>query len=261
MNKHGTQRLQGTDGIRRETKLSSSSDCKGLTPQQVFIEKGWITEQFMEVYAYSHIKNLSGSKTSTNVVVGWDPRDPSGVFIDAVIKGIRKAGGNALILGIVPTPLVPLFMLYQNTDCGIMITASHNPNDQNGIKLFSPYRGMKPLPSDDSQLTRSILKQKYSVIKSASLKGKRKDCRKKALELFSEFTLAPENSWIDQSVNFKNVMEIGSPFGNFSGLPHPYLHHQWSDGAHTLQFCSTDEYSETTEYEGQTPLGVRERAS
>ena len=219
MNKPGTQRLQGTDGIRRETKLSSSADCKGLTPQQVFIEKGWITEQFMEVYAYSHIKNLSGSKTSKNVVVGWDPRDPSGVFIDAIIKGVRKAGGNALILGIVPTPLVPLFMLYQNADCGIMITASHNPNDQNGIKLFSPYRGMKPLPSDDSQLTRSILKQKYSVIKSASLKGKRKDCRKKALELFSEFTLAPENSWIDQSVNLKNVMLVVDPAnGSLAGI-------------------------------------------
>ena len=37
-----------------------------------------------------------------------------------------------------------------------------------------------------------------------------------------------------------------------------YLHHQWSDGADTLQFCSTGEYSETLEYEVQRPLGVRE---
>jgi phosphoglucosamine mutase len=219
MNKPGTQRLQGTDGIRRETKVSSSPDCKGLTPQQVFVEKGWITEQFMELYAYSHIKNLPGSRTLKSVVVGWDPRDPSGVFIDAVIKGVRKAGGNVLILGIVPTPLVPLFMLSQNADCGIMITASHNPNDQNGIKLFSLYCGMKPLPSDDFQLTRSILKQKYSVIKSASLKGERKDCRKKALEIFSAFTLAPENSWVDQSVNFKNVMLVVDPAnGSLAGI-------------------------------------------
>ena len=142
MNKPGMQRLQGTDGIRRETKLASNSECKGLPPQQVFLEKGWITEQFMELYAYSHIKNLPGPKIPKNVVVGWDPRDPSGIFIEAVIKGILKAGGNALTLGIVPTPLVPLFMLHQKADCGIMITASHNPNDQNGINLFSPYRGM-----------------------------------------------------------------------------------------------------------------------
>ena len=142
MNKPGTQRLQGTDGIRRETKLASNFECKGLTPQQVFFEKGWITEQVMELYAYVHIKNLPGPKKTKNIVVGWDPRDPSGIFIEAVIKGIRKAAGNALTLGIVPTPLVPLFMLHQDADCGIMITASHNPNDQNGIKLFSPFRGM-----------------------------------------------------------------------------------------------------------------------
>ena len=37
-----------------------------------------------------------------------------------------------------------------------------------------------------------------------------------------------------------------------------YLHHQWSDGAHTLQFCSTNEYFETTEYELHRPLGVRD---
>ena len=69
MNKPGRQRLQGTDGIRRETKLASNSECKGLTPQQVFLEKGWITEQFMELYAYSHIKNLPGPKIPKNVVV------------------------------------------------------------------------------------------------------------------------------------------------------------------------------------------------
>ena len=46
MNIPGKQRLQGTDGIRRETKRSHISDCKGLTPQQVFLEKSWITEQF-----------------------------------------------------------------------------------------------------------------------------------------------------------------------------------------------------------------------
>ncbi len=219
MNKPGTQRLQGTDGIRRETKLSNNPECKGLTPQQVFLEKGWITEQFMELYSYSHIKNLPGSKTPKNVVVGWDPRDPSGIFIEAVIKGIRKAGGNALTLGIVPTPLVPLFMLHENADCGIMITASHNPNDQNGIKLFSPFHGMKPLPSDDSKLTRFVLPQKYSAIKNASLKGKRKDCRENALELFSGFTLTPENSWVDESINFKNLVLVVDPAnGSLTGI-------------------------------------------
>ena len=140
MNIPNQQRLQGTDGIRRETRQSNITECKDLTPQQVFLEKGWINEQFMELYSYSHIKNILTGRNTKNVVVGWDPRDPSGFFVDAVTKGIRKAGANALVLGIVPTPLVPLFMVHEKADCGVMITASHNPNDQNGIKLFSSFQ-------------------------------------------------------------------------------------------------------------------------
>lgn len=212
-------RLQGTDGIRRETKPANHPECKGLTPQQVFQEKSWITEQFMELYAYSHVKNLPKSKSVKNIVVGWDPRDPSGIFINAVIKGIRKAGAHALTLGVVPTPLVPLFMQHQKADSGIMITASHNPNDQNGIKLFSPFHGMKPLPSDDMQLTKYVLRQKYLAIKTAPLKGKRKNYRATALQLFSRFTLAPENSWIDESVNLKNILLVVDPAnGSLTGI-------------------------------------------
>jgi len=131
------KRLQGTDGVRREIKQAKV--CPGWTPQQVFLEKGWITEEFMELYAYCYVKNQKRAKKST-IVIGWDPRDPSGIFTEAVVRGVRKAGGKALILGVVPTPLVPLFMQYEGADGGIMVTASHNPKDQNGIKLFLPSR-------------------------------------------------------------------------------------------------------------------------
>ena len=219
MNKTEMQRLQGTDGIRRETRRSHIPECKGLTPQKIFLEKSWITEQFMELYAYSHVKNLPEKRKIKNVVVGWDPRDPSGIFIDAVLKGIRKARANVLKLGVVPTPLVPLFMICQKADCGIMITASHNPNDQNGIKLFSPFHGMKPLPSDDLQLSQLVLRQKYSQIKNAPVTGKLQDCRQDALKLFGQFTLLPENSWIDNSVNFKNIMVVVNPAnGSLTGI-------------------------------------------
>ena len=205
MNKNKIQKLQGTDGIRRESRRSDSSECKGLTPQKIFLEKSWITEQFMELYAYSHVKNLPKKRKIKNVVVGWDPRDPSGVFIDAVLKGVRKAEATVLKLGVVPTPLVPLYMILQKADCGMMITASHNPNDQNGIKLFSPFHGIKPLPSDDLKLSQLVLRQKYALIKKKPALGKQKNSRKSALKLFGKFTLFPENSWIDDSVNFKNI--------------------------------------------------------
>ncbi|MBT3923816.1 MAG: hypothetical protein HOF21_14710 [Nitrospina sp.] len=208
-------RLQGTDGIRREIKSAKDSECKGSTPLQTFLEKGWITEEFMELYVYCYIKNQLKKKPVSSIkktfVIGWDPRDSSGIFTDAVIRGVRKAGGEALILGIVPTPLVPLFMLHEGAAGGIMVTASHNPKDQNGIKLFLPFHGMKPLPADDVNLTQTLLKQNFGAIKKISLRGKKTDCRQKALQLFRNFSLMQENSWIDSPDALKALILVVDP--------------------------------------------------
>ena len=210
-------RLQGTDGIRREIRSAKDSECRGSTPLQVFLAKGWITEEFMELYVYCYVKNQSSAHKKRTFVIGWDPRDPSGTFTEAVVRGVRKAGGEARVLGVVPTPLVPLFMLHNGDDGGIMVTASHNPKDQNGIKLFLPFHGMKPLPSDDIDLTQSLLKQ--NAIKKLPLKGGRTDCRQKALALFQHFSLRPENSWIDSPGTLKALILVVDPaFGAFTGI-------------------------------------------
>ena len=210
-------RIQGTDGIRREIKLAKESECRGSTPLKIFLEKGWITEEFMELYVYCYVKNQSSAHKKRTFVIGWDPRDPSGTFTEAVVRGVRKAGGEARVLGVVPTPLVPLFMLHNGDDGGIMVTASHNPKDQNGIKLFLPFHGMKPLPSDDIDLTQSLLKQ--NAIKKLPLKGGRTDCRQKALALFQHFSLRPENSWINSPDTLKALILVVDPaFGAFTGI-------------------------------------------
>ena len=210
-------RLQGTDGIRREIRSAKDSECRGSTPLQVFLAKGWITEEFMELYVYCYVKNQSSAHKKRTFVIGWDPRDPSGTFTEAVVRGVRKAGGEARGLGVVPTPLVPLFMLHNGDDGGIMVTASHNPKDQNGIKLFLPFHGMKPLPSDDIDLTQSLLKQ--NAIKKLPLKGGRTDCRQKALALFQHFSLRPENSWINSPDTLKALILVVDPaFGAFTGI-------------------------------------------
>ena len=210
-------RLQGTDGIRREIRSAKDSECRGSTPLQVFLAKGWITEEFMELYVYCYVKNQSSAHKKRTFVIGWDPRDPSGTFTEAVVRGVRKAGGEARVLGVVPTPLVPLFMLHNGDDGGIMVTASHNPKDQNGIKLFLPFHGMKPLPSDDIDLTRNLLKQ--NAIKKLPLKGGRTDCRQKALALFQHFSLRPENSWINSPDTLKALILVVDPaFGALTGI-------------------------------------------
>jgi phosphoglucosamine mutase len=208
-------RVQGTDGIRREIKSAKDSECRGSTPQQIFLGKGWITEEFMELYVYCYVKSQLNKKTASakrkTFVIGWDPRDPSGNFTDAVIRGVRKAGGEALVIGIAPTPLVPLYMLNEGAGGGIMVTASHNPKDQNGIKLFLPFHGMKPLPADDVDLTKNLLKQNFGAIKKISLKGKKTDCRQKALALFQHFSLMPENSWLESADTLKALILVVDP--------------------------------------------------
>ena len=103
------KRLQGTDGVRREIKLAKDSECRKQTPQQTFLEKGWITEEFMELYAYCFVKKLNKKKQklykTRTIIIGWDPRDSSGLFTKSVIRGVLKAGAPAL-----RTPRITLFV-------------------------------------------------------------------------------------------------------------------------------------------------------
>ena len=97
----GELRIQGTDGIRSEVKLSSSEEAENLTPQEVFLELGYITEEFMEMYAYAHTRHLISEgkvPVGNNIVIGWDPRDPKGNHTSAVVRGVCKAGLNAMVL-------------------------------------------------------------------------------------------------------------------------------------------------------------------
>lgn len=217
-------RLQGTDGIRREVRLSSI-DTTGLTPQEVFLKLGFITQDFMEIYAYAYVKELileRKAQVGDSIVVGWDPRDQSGNFTSAVVSGIRKAGANALILGIVPTPLVPMYILFKSASAGFMVTASHNPKDQNGIKTFCGFRGLKLLPENDINLTRAVLAVNPSKLSKLSLKGKSIDSRQESLKLFYQFSLEPENTWVSsEQANklFKDIiLVVDSANGSLSKI-------------------------------------------
>ena len=212
-------RLQGTDGIRREVRSATDPSLKDLSPLQAFLDKQVMTEEFMERYAYAHVISLIRDqqlKRDDSCVVGWDPRDTQGKYNEAVVRGIRKAGINALVLGVVPTPLAPMFMLHKRVGSAFMVTASHNPKDQNGIKIFLAYRGMKLLPENDITLTRTLLL--LGSIRNKPLKGKRIDKRQEALDLFRQFSLAAENSW-SEDVSFKDIILVVDPArGSLTGI-------------------------------------------
>ncbi|PCH74361.1 MAG: phosphoglucosamine mutase [Rhodobacteraceae bacterium] len=72
------------------------------------------------------------------VVIGKDTRLSGYMFEHALTAGLTSTGMNVLLLGPVPTPAVGLMTRSMRADLGVMISASHNPAEDNGIKFFGP---------------------------------------------------------------------------------------------------------------------------
>jgi phosphoglucosamine mutase len=72
------------------------------------------------------------------VVIGKDTRLSGYMFEHALTAGLTSTGMNVLLLGPVPTPAVGMMTLSMRADLGVMISASHNPAEDNGIKFFGP---------------------------------------------------------------------------------------------------------------------------
>ncbi len=116
-----SRRFFGTDGVRgRANSYPMTSDfCLKLGAA-----------------AGSYFRQAS--KKSHRVVIGKDTRLSGYMFENALTAGLTSAGMNVLLLGPVPTPAVGLLTNSMRADLGIMISASHNEHNDNGIKFFGP---------------------------------------------------------------------------------------------------------------------------
>ena len=77
------------------------------------------------------------SGTKPTVVIGKDTRISSDMLEGALVAGLTACGCNAILLGVIPTPAVAYLTVYLHADAGVVISASHNPYEHNGIKMFS----------------------------------------------------------------------------------------------------------------------------
>jgi phosphoglucosamine mutase len=93
---------------------------------------------------------------STRVVIGKDTRLSGYMLETAITSGLVSAGCDVYLVGPVPTPAVAHLTKSLAADAGIMLTASHNPFDDNGIKLFCP-KGYKLADQDEEALTTLML--------------------------------------------------------------------------------------------------------
>ena len=76
------------------------------------------------------------TKTNNPILIGRDTRISGGILYKAISRGIEDAGKEFIYLGICPTPAIPFLIKKEKFSSGIMISASHNPPQFNGIKIF-----------------------------------------------------------------------------------------------------------------------------
>jgi phosphoglucosamine mutase len=112
-------RLFGTDGIRGVAN-------EVLTP-----------ELAMQIGRAAAMVLSGGSRRRLVFVVGADPRISSDMLSGAVSAGLCSVGADVIMLGVVPTPAVAYLVGKYKADAGVMISASHNSAEFNGIKIFS----------------------------------------------------------------------------------------------------------------------------
>lgn len=114
----------GTDGFRGEANV-------GLTADHAYA-----IGRFLGWY-YSERKRRSGVDEPARIVIGKDTRRSSYMFEYSLVSGLVASGADAYLLHVTTTPSVAYVARVDGFDCGIMISASHNPYYDNGIKLIN----------------------------------------------------------------------------------------------------------------------------
>lgn len=117
----------GTDGFRGEVNLDLTA------------EHAYKIGRFLGWYFLSNSSKTATTNKKPRIVIGKDTRRSSYMLEYALCAGIIASGGDAYILHVTTTPSVSYVVRTEGFDCGIMITASHNPFFDNGIKLINRY--------------------------------------------------------------------------------------------------------------------------
>ncbi|WP_294753580.1 phosphoglucosamine mutase [uncultured Ruminococcus sp.] len=114
----------GTDGFR------------GTANENLTADHAYKVGRFLGWY-YGEIKRRNGDDTPARIVIGKDTRRSSYMFEYSLVGGLTASGADAYLLHVTTTPSVAYISRVDSFDCGIMISASHNPYYDNGIKLIN----------------------------------------------------------------------------------------------------------------------------
>ena len=132
--------LFGTDGIR------------GVANRELTCELALAMGRAASIWVSSKAR----TPRHPRVMIGRDSRRSGAMLEAAFSAGVSSVGGEPVSLGIIPTPAVAMMVELERADLGVVISASHNPFYDNGIKLFGP--DSKKLSDDDEEAIEALLK-------------------------------------------------------------------------------------------------------
>ncbi|MBU3133536.1 phosphoglucosamine mutase [Clostridium gasigenes] len=138
-------RMFGTDGVRG----IANTDLTSITAYNLGRAGAYV---------------LTEGTHKPKILVAKDTRISGDMLEAALVAGILSVGAEAVILGVVPTPTVPHLTREYNADAGIMISASHNPVEYNGIKFFDN-KGYK-LPDELEDEIQRIIETNFEGVPS-----------------------------------------------------------------------------------------------
>ena len=158
-------KLFGTDGIR------------GIVGKTLTAELAFQVGQSVTVVLQEELGR------NPLITIGKDTRISSDMLEAALLAGICSVGGDALLLGTIPTPAVAFLTIQEKADAGVVISASHNPYEYNGIKVFNG-QGYKLSDAMEERVEQLILNHAEMPVKSGSELGR---CRNSAQEMHADY--------------------------------------------------------------------------
>ena len=138
---------------RKNKKLFGTSGIRGKVDGEITANLALNVAKALATY-------LNGEG---DIVLGYDTRTTNKMLENAITAGLVESGCNVLKIGMVPTPLVGYATEKLNATAGIMITASHNPSQYNGIKIWNK-NGMAYTPSQEDEIEKIYYSEKFTEV-------------------------------------------------------------------------------------------------
>lgn len=125
--------------VKRHTKYFGTDGFRGEANAELTSDKAYRVGRFLGWYYSSRLSGQQKGNYKPRIVIGKDTRLSSYMLEYSIVAGITASGADAYMLHVTTTPSVSYVTRLDEFDCGIMITASHNPFYDNGIKVINRY--------------------------------------------------------------------------------------------------------------------------